>query len=37
MEDAAEAEETFTILMSKEVAPRRRFIEQNARYARLDV
>jgi len=37
MEDAAEAQETFTILMSKEVAPRRRFIEQNARYARLDV
>jgi DNA gyrase subunit B len=37
IEDAAEADETFTILMSKEVAPRRRFIEQNARYARLDV
>ncbi|MEM2126335.1 MAG: DNA topoisomerase (ATP-hydrolyzing) subunit B [Candidatus Methanosuratincola sp.] len=37
IEDAAEAEETFSILMSKEVAPRKRFIEQNARYARLDV
>ncbi len=37
LEDAAEADETFTLLMGKEVAPRRRFIEQNARYARLDV
>ncbi|MEN3041233.1 MAG: DNA topoisomerase (ATP-hydrolyzing) subunit B [Bacteroidia bacterium] len=37
IEDAAEADETFSILMSKEVAPRKRFIEQNARYARLDV
>lgn len=37
IEDAAEADEIFSILMSKEVAPRKRFIEQNARYARLDV
>lgn len=37
IEDAAEADETFSILMSKDVAPRKRFIEQNARYARLDV
>lgn len=37
IEDAAEADETFSILMSKEVEPRKRFIEQNARYARLDV
>ncbi|MCX8112683.1 MAG: DNA topoisomerase (ATP-hydrolyzing) subunit B [Bacteroidia bacterium] len=37
IEDAVEADETFSILMSKEVAPRKRFIEQNARYARLDV
>ncbi|MCS7297648.1 MAG: DNA topoisomerase (ATP-hydrolyzing) subunit B [Bacteroidia bacterium] len=37
IEDAAEAEETFSVLMSKEVEPRKRFIEQNARYARLDV
>jgi DNA gyrase subunit B len=37
IQDAADADETFTVLMSKEVAPRKRFIEQNARYARLDV
>ncbi|MCX7606526.1 MAG: DNA topoisomerase (ATP-hydrolyzing) subunit B [Bacteroidia bacterium] len=37
IEDAAEADEIFSILMSKEVLPRKRFIEQNARYARLDV
>ncbi|MCS7188662.1 MAG: DNA topoisomerase (ATP-hydrolyzing) subunit B [Bacteroidia bacterium] len=37
IEDAAEADEIFSVLMSKEVAPRKRFIEQNARYARLDV
>lgn len=37
IEDAAEADEVFSILMSKEVLPRKRFIEQNARYARLDV
>ncbi|MCS6789563.1 MAG: DNA topoisomerase (ATP-hydrolyzing) subunit B [Bacteroidia bacterium] len=37
IQDAAEADEIFSILMSKEVTPRKRFIEQNARYARLDV
>lgn len=37
IEDAAEADEIFSVLMSKEVAPRKRFIEQNARYARLDI
>ena len=37
IDDAAEADEIFTILMGKEVTPRKRFIEQNARYARLDV
>jgi DNA gyrase subunit B len=37
IDDAAEADEVFTILMGKEVTPRKRFIEQNARYARLDV
>jgi DNA gyrase subunit B len=38
MEDAATADETFTILMGDKVEPRREFIEKNAKYVQnLDV
>ncbi len=38
LEDAAQADETFTILMGDKVEPRREFIEQNAKYVQnLDV
>ena len=38
LEDAAKADETFTILMGDNVGPRREFIEKNARYAKdLDI
>lgn len=37
IENAAEADRTFSILMGDDVAPRREFIESNATYANIDV
>jgi DNA gyrase subunit B len=37
VDDALLADKVFSMLMGDEVEPRREFIEQNARYARLDV
>ena len=37
IESAAEADHLFSMLMGDEVAPRRDFIEKNARYARIDI
>ena len=38
MEDAMEADETFSILMGDKVEPRRDFIQQNAKYVQnLDI
>ncbi|MDF2159291.1 DNA topoisomerase (ATP-hydrolyzing) subunit B [Algoriphagus sp. CAU 1675] len=36
IESAAEADHLFSMLMGDEVAPRREFIERNAKYARID-
>jgi DNA gyrase subunit B len=37
IESAAEADHLFSMLMGDEVAPRREFIEANARYANVDI
>lgn len=37
IESAAEADHVFSTLMGDDVAPRREFIERNAKYARVDV
>lgn len=37
IESAAEADRIFSMLMGDEVAPRREFIEANAKYAKIDV
>ena len=37
LQDALEASELFEKLMGQEVAPRREFIEEHARYAELDI
>ncbi|ANH82597.1 DNA gyrase subunit B [Niabella ginsenosidivorans] len=37
IESAAEADRVFSMLMGDEVAPRREFIETNAKYAKLDI
>ncbi len=37
IESAAESDHLFSMLMGDEVAPRREFIEKNAKYANLDV
>ena len=38
LEDAIKSDEIFTILMGDEIAPRREFIESNAKYVKnLDI
>ncbi|MBO7544514.1 MAG: DNA topoisomerase IV subunit B, partial [Bacteroidales bacterium] len=36
IENAAQAERTFSMLMGEDVPPRRQFIEENAHYANID-
>jgi DNA gyrase subunit B len=36
IDNAAEADRIFSMLMGDEVPPRREFIEQNATYAKID-
>ncbi|TJZ50819.1 DNA topoisomerase (ATP-hydrolyzing) subunit B [Sphingobacterium olei] len=37
IDNAAECDRVFSMLMGDEVAPRREFIEKNARYAKIDI
>jgi DNA gyrase subunit B len=37
IEDIQEADHTFDMLLGKEVLPRRRFIQANAKLAELDI
>ena len=37
IEDAVEADETFSMLMGDEVGPRREFITKNAHIAEIDI
>jgi len=37
IDNAAEADRIFSMLMGDDVPPRREFIEKNAKYARIDV
>ncbi|MCZ6692487.1 MAG: hypothetical protein O6939_01155, partial [Bacteroidetes bacterium] len=37
IESMAEADHLFSMLMGDEVAPRREFIERNAKYANVDI
>ena len=37
IEDAVEADAIFEMLMGEEVEPRREFIQENAKYATLDI
>jgi DNA gyrase subunit B len=37
IDNGAEADRIFAMLMGDEVPPRREFIEKNAKYARIDI